>query len=54
MKIGDRLLVADAYTSMIAVYSGQLYPKKKAAGSIGGAVNGGTIILRNGYYERVK
>ena len=32
---------------MIAVYSGQLYPKKKAAGSIGGAVNGGTIILRN-------
>ncbi len=53
-NIGDRLLIADAYTSMIAVYSGQLYPKKKAAGSIGGAVNGGTIILRNGYYERVK
>lgn len=53
-NIGDRLLIADSYARMIAVYSGQLYPEKKAAGSIGGAVNGGTIFLRNGYYERVK
>ncbi len=53
-NIDDRLLIADAYARMIAVYSGQLYPEKKAAGSIGGAVNGGTIVLRNGYYERVK
>jgi len=35
-NIGDRLLIADAYARMIAVYSGQLYPEKKAAGSIGG------------------
>lgn len=53
-NIGDKLSIADTYASMIAVYSGQLYPEKKAAGSIGGAVNGKTIILRNGYYERVK
>ncbi len=37
-NIGDRLLIADAYARMIAVYSGQLYPEKKAAGSIGGGV----------------
>lgn len=53
-KIGDRLLIADAYASMVAVYSGEIYPEKKAAGSIGGAINSGTIILKNGYYMRVK
>ena len=34
--------------------SNQIYPTKKAAGSLGGAVNGGTIILKNGYYMRVR
>lgn len=53
-KIGARLLIADAYASMVAVYSEELYPEKKAAGAIGGAINGGTIILKNGYYLRVK
>jgi len=53
-NIGDRKTIADAYASMLEVYSGQSYPHKKAAGSIGGAVNGGTIVFKNGYYERVK
>lgn len=53
-NMGDRLRIADTYENMIAVYSGQLYPEKKAAGSIGGAVNGGTIVMKNGYYERIK
>lgn len=53
-NIGDKLTIADAYASMLKVYYGQSYPHKKAAGSIGGAVNGGTIILINGYYERVR
>lgn len=53
-NVGDTLPIADVYTRLIGLYSRQLFPKKKAAGSIGGAVNGGTIILKNGYYERVR
>jgi hypothetical protein len=53
-NIGSTLSIADAYTSLISLYSNQVYPAKKAAGSLGGAVNGGTIILRNGYYVRVR
>lgn len=51
---GSTLSVSDAYTSLISLYSNQIYPAKKAAGSLGGAVNGGTIILKNGYYVRVR
>lgn len=46
--------IADAYTALISLYSNQIYPTKKAAGSLGGAVNGGTIILKNGYHMRVR
>lgn len=53
-SIGSTLSIADAYTSLISLYSNQVYPAKKAAGCLGGAVNGGTIILRNGYYVRVR
>lgn len=53
-KIGSTMSIADAYTALISLYSNQLYPKKKAAGSLGGAVNGGTIVLRDGYYVRVR
>jgi len=53
-NIGSTLSIADAYTSLISLYSNQVYPAKKAAGTLGGAVNGGTIILRNGYYVRVR
>lgn len=51
---GSTLSVSGAYTSLISLYSNQIYPAKKAAGSLGGAVNGGTIILKNGYYVRVR
>ena len=43
-SIGSTLSIANAYTSLISLYSNQVYPSKKAAGSLGGAVNGGTII----------
>lgn len=52
-RVGSTLSIA-AYTALISLYSNQSYPTKKAAGSLGGAVNGGTIILKNGYYTRVR
>jgi hypothetical protein len=52
-NVGSTLSIADAYTALISVYSNQIYPTKKAAGSLG-AVNGGTIILKNGCYVRVR
>lgn len=52
--VGSTLSIANAYTALISLYSNQSYPAKKAAGSLGGAVNGGMIILKNGYYTRVK
>ena len=53
-SVGSTLRIADAYTDLISLYYNQLYPMKKAAGSLGGAVNGGTIILKNGNYVRVR
>lgn len=53
-SVGSTLSIANAYTALISLYSNQSYPTKKAAGSLGGAVNGGTIILKNGYYTRVR
>lgn len=53
-NVGCTLSIADAYTALLSLYSNQIYPVKKAAGSLGGAVNGGTIILKNGYYTRVR
>ena len=44
-NVGRTLSIADAYTALISVNSNQIYPTKKAAGSLGGAVNGGTIIF---------
>ena len=54
-RIGVRLSVADAYQQLIALNPNDPYAKNKAAGSLGGAVNGGTIVLhRHGYYERIR
>ena len=53
-SVGCTLSIADAYTALLSLYSNQSYPTKKAAGSLGGSVNGGTIILKNGYYKRVR
>jgi len=53
-NVGDVLSVSAAYVALISLYSNQLYPERKAAGSLGGAVYGGTIVLTNGNYVRVR
>ncbi|WP_097003988.1 hypothetical protein [Lacrimispora amygdalina] len=54
-NVGDRLSVADAYQKLISLLANDLYARNKASGSLGGAVNGGTIFLdNNGYYERIR
>lgn len=54
-SIGVRLLVSDAYQQLILINPNDAYTRYKAAGALGGAVNGGTIILdENGYYERIR
>lgn len=53
-NVGDVLSVSTAYVELIFLYSNQLFPEKKAAGSLGGAVNGETIVLSNGNYVRVR
>jgi len=54
-NIGDRLSAADAYQILLQLYANDLYARNKASGSLGGAVNGGTILLdNNGYYERIR
>ena len=45
-RIGVRLSVANAYQQLIALNPNDPYAKHKAAGSLGGAVNGGTITLQ--------
>lgn len=53
-NVGCMLSIVDAYTVLLSLYSNQIYLMKKAAGSLGGAVSGGSIILKNGYYTRVR
>lgn len=54
-SIGVQLIVSDAYQQLIALNPNNSYAKNKAAGALGGAVNGGTIHLNgNGYYERLR
>ena len=36
-SIGCILSIADAYTALLSLYSNQIYPMKKASGSLGGA-----------------
>lgn len=53
VNIGDRMSVAEAYHKLIALFSGRPCSENRA-GSLGGAVYGGTIILKNGFYERIR
>ena len=54
-SIGDRFSAVDAYRNLLQLYKNELYAKNKASGSLGGAVNGGTVFLgNNGYYERIR
>lgn len=50
-NVGDVLSVSVAYDAF-SLYSNQLYLERKAADSLGGAVNSGTIVLTNGNYVR--
>lgn len=53
-NVGDTLTMSDAYTKLINLNPNDPYAKKKAAGSLGGAINGGTL-KRIGYsYTRVR
>lgn len=53
-NVGDVLTPKQLFAKLLTLYCGELYPEKKALGSIGGASNGKTIILKNGRYVRVK
>lgn len=53
-NIGDRLTTASAYKALLALYADEIYPHAKAAGSLGGAVRSGFIVLNGNMYERVR
>lgn len=53
-SIGDELECKEAYKQLMIVYQGASYPNKKALGSLGGAVNGKTIIRIGNKYQRIR
>lgn len=54
LNVGDSFTIANAYTSLIALNPGDPFAKEKAAGSLGGAVNGGTLERHGNVYTRVR
>ena len=53
-NIGDSLSIKTAYSRLIELNKNDPYAKAKAAGSLGGAVNGGTIVRHENFYIRVR
>lgn len=53
-NVGDSFTIAEAYTSLIGLNSKDPYAKQKAAGSLGGAMNSGTIVRNGNIYTRVR
>ena len=53
-NVGDELEVKEAYRQLRFVFREELYPEKKALGSLGGAVNGKTIVRRGKKYLRIR
>lgn len=53
-RIGIRMTIADAYLQLISLNPNDPYRREKAAGSLGGAVNGGTIVRNGNYYIRIR
>ncbi|MBW9154303.1 hypothetical protein [Clostridium estertheticum] len=53
-KIGQSFTIANAYTVLIALNPNDPNAEKKAAGSLGGAVNGGTLVRNGNIYTRVR
>ena len=52
--VGQSMTVSDAYAMLIGLNPNDPYAKEKAAGSLGGAVNGGTLELSGNIYTRIK
>lgn len=53
-NVGDELEVREAYKQLKYVFKDELYSDKKALGSLGGAVNGKTIIRSGNKYQRIR
>lgn len=53
-NVGDTLSIAIAYSRLIALYGSDPYAKKKAAASLGGSVNGGTLVRVGNFYIRIR
>lgn len=53
-NVGDELEVSEAYKKLKLVFQGELYSDKKALGSLGGALNGKTIIRSGNKYLRIR
>ncbi len=57
---GVTMSMVSAYTALIHHFRSCAYPDKKAAGSLGGAVNGGTLtswqdpITKTLFYKRIR
>lgn len=54
LKVGDRFTKAMAYKMLMALNPNDPYAYAKASGSLGGAVNGGTLISIGDEYIRVR
>ena len=53
-KVGDSISIEIAYSRLMELYKNEPYAKAKAAGSLGGAVNGETLIRKGNFYIRVR
>lgn len=54
LSVGDTMSIADAYIGLIALNPDDPYAKAKAAGSLGGAMNAGTLVRKGSFYTRVR
>lgn len=53
-KVGDSISKETAYLRLIKLNKNSPYSKAKAAGSLGGSVNGGTLVREGNFYTRVR
>lgn len=53
-QVGDTYSVAQAYALLIQQWPNDPYARQKAAGSLGGAVHGRTLIRVGNVYTRVR
>lgn len=53
-KVGQIKTKSEAYNELLSFYENDKYKEEKAAGSLGGAVNGGTLVYDGEFYKRIK